>query len=381
MKTIAVLGLGAIGKLIAEDLFKTFKGEIILLGRDLKRLKQLAKGKKNVEVRYANVSDVKILARAFKGIDVVVHAVHHEFNLNVMMACLKSKSHYVDLGGLFHYTKKQLKLNKKFKKANLTAILGIGAAPGITNVLAKYGSNFLDKVDTIDINIGAKDSSTYKQTSPLTNSYSLQTIFEEFSWNPAIFTNGRLKFLEPISGRENYLFPEPVGLQKPQYTIHSEIATLPSTLHAKNVSFKIAFDDDFVNKISLLRELGFVSEERVFLRGKEFITKFLSLEILKRLSKPVIENINQYEIISVIVKGKKSGQNKKVVLEAHIKGINDTIDRDTSVPASIAAQMIANGGINRRGVFPPELIVPEKEFFEELSKRKIYVYMNKRYRQ
>ena len=381
MKTIGILGLGAIGRLIADDLFKTFDGEIILLGRDLKRLKQLAKRKKNVKIRYANVSDTKLLASAFRGIDVVIHAVHHEFNLNVMKACLKSKSHYVDLGGLFHYTKKQLKLNYQFKKANLTAVLGIGAAPGITNVLAKYGSSFLDKVENVEIKIGGKDQSTYKQTSPLSNTYSLQTIFEEFSWKPAIFTEGKLKFLEPISGREDYIFPGPVGVQKPQYTIHSEIATLPSSLHAKNVSFKIAFDDDFVNKIKMLKELGFLSEEKIKLKEKEFVIKFVSLGILKKLPNAIPDRINQYEIISVIVTGKKSGARKKIVLEAYVHGINETDDKDTAAPASIAAQMVANGMINKRGVFPPELIVPSKSFFNELAKRKIYIYLNKRHRQ
>ncbi len=381
MKTIGILGLGAIGRLIADDLFKTFDGEIILLGRDLKRLKQLAKRKKNVKIRYANVSDTKLLASAFRGIDVVIHAVHHEFNLNVMKACLKSKSHYVDLGGLFHYTKKQLKLNYQFKKANLTAVLGIGAAPGITNVLAKYGSSFLDKVENVEIKIGGKDQSTYKQTSPLSNTYSLQTIFEEFSWKPAIFTEGKLKFLEPISGREDYIFPGPVGVQKPQYTIHSEIATLPSSLHAKNVSFKIAFDDDFVNKIKMLKELGFLSEEKIKLKEKEFVIKFVSLGILKKLPNAIPDKINQYEIISVIVTGTKSGARKKIVLEAYVHGINETDDKDTAAPASIAAQMVANGMINKRGVFPPELIVPSKSFFNELAKRKIYIYLNKRHRQ
>src|SRR3989344_4577041 len=369
MKTIGILGLGSMGKIIAKDLVETFNGKIIYLVRDINSVKDLAK-KYNAEIRYADVSKPKTLVKAFKDIDVVIHAAHHEFNLNVMKACLKSKTNYIDLGGLYHYTKKQLKLNNQFKKANLTAIIGIGASPGITNVLAKYASKFLDKIENIEIKIGNKDFSTYKQISPLSASYSVQTILEEFSWKPAVFVNGKIKFVEPISGREEYKFPEPIGTQKLQYTIHSEIATLPYTLKAKNVSFKIAFDDDFTDKIKMLKENGFISDEIIKIGKNKFNIKDVSLEILKRLPKTIPEKINQYEIIRVIV----SDKHKKIIMDAKIPGINETIDKDTGVPPSIIAQMIADGKITNKGVYPPESIIPEEEFFKELAKRKIYIY-------
>src|SRR3989344_4131065 len=112
MKTIGILGLGSMGKIIAKDLAKTYNGKIIYLATEINSVKSLAK-KYNAEIRYADVSKPKTLVKAFNGIDVLIHAVHHEFNLDVMEACLKSKTNYIDLGGLYHYTKKQLKLNNK----------------------------------------------------------------------------------------------------------------------------------------------------------------------------------------------------------------------------------------------------------------------------
>ena len=368
---IGILGLGSMGKIIAKDLAETFNGKIIYLARDVNSIKELAK-KNNAETRYADVSKPKTLVKAFKDIDVVIHAVHHEFNLNVMKACLKSKTNYIDLGGLYHYTKKQLKLNNQFKKANLTAIIGMGASPGITNVLAKYASKFLDKIENIEIKIGYKDFSTYKQISPLSASYSMQTILEEFSWKPAVFINGKIKFVEPISGREEYNFPEPIGMQKPQYTIHSEIATLPYTLKAKNVSFKIAFDDDFVDKIKMLKENGFISDEKIKINNNEFNIKEVSAEILKKLPKTISEKINQYEIIRVIL----SNKHKKIIMDVKIKGVGETIDKDTGVPPSIIAQMIVDGKIKDKGVFPPESVILGEYFFKELAKRRIYIYKN-----
>jgi hypothetical protein len=46
-------------------------------------------------------------------------------NLNVMQAALAAKIHYIDLGGLFTWTRRQLKLHQDFLRAGLTAIIGM----------------------------------------------------------------------------------------------------------------------------------------------------------------------------------------------------------------------------------------------------------------
>jgi len=48
---------------------------------------------------------------------------------------LAAKRHYVDLGGLFHWTRRQLKLDRQFKRADWTAVLGAGCAPGHQHVM------------------------------------------------------------------------------------------------------------------------------------------------------------------------------------------------------------------------------------------------------
>lgn len=374
-KVIGILGLGAMGKIIAKDLARTYKGKVIYLVRDQNSVKDLAK-KNDAEVRYTDVSKPETLVKAFNGIDIVIHAIHHEFNLSVMNACLKTKTHYIDLGGLFHYTKKQLKLNNQFKKANLIAVIGMGAAPGITNVLAKYGSKFFDKISNIEIKLGYVDLSDYKQEPVLPISYSLQTILEEFTWKPAVFRNGKTIFVEPLSGRDQYKFPYPIGIKKPHYSIHSEIATLPFTLKAKNVSFKIAFDDKFVDNIATLKSLGFLSDKEVVVKGKKIDTKKALVQILKKVKNPATLHVHEYEIIRVILEGIESRKKKTIILDARIEGINENIDKDTGVPPSIAAQMITNEKIITSGVYPPERIVPEEEFFVELAKRNIFIYKN-----
>ena len=66
-----------------------------------------------------------------------------------MRAALASGTHYLDLGGLFHVTRQQLKLHAAFRRAGLLGLLGMGAAPGTTNLLARLSADELDGVREI----------------------------------------------------------------------------------------------------------------------------------------------------------------------------------------------------------------------------------------
>ena len=53
-----------------------------------------------------------------------------------MRACLEAGCHYIDLGGLYWLTGRQLELHDEFEQAGLLALLGMGSSPGKTNVMA-----------------------------------------------------------------------------------------------------------------------------------------------------------------------------------------------------------------------------------------------------
>ena len=107
--------------------------------------------------------------------------------------------------------------------------------------------------------------------------------------------------------------------------------------------------------------------------GKETKDIEITTEILKRLPKALPRISRGYEIIRVIVRGKKDSKQTEIIADAHVKAENELIDKDTGVPPSITAKMIADRKITKRGVFPPEEIIPIEEFIGELGKRNIYI--------
>ena len=76
------------------------------------------------------------LAAELEGAGALVNSASYRVNLEAMDACLEAGCHYVDLGGLYHVTARQLARSAEFEAAGLLAILGIGSSPGKTNLMA-----------------------------------------------------------------------------------------------------------------------------------------------------------------------------------------------------------------------------------------------------
>lgn len=399
-------GAGAMGRITVTDLVRTGKAEdeVVIADYDLKKAQALVDAlkpvaKTQVRAEFVDVNSAQVMDKVLNGAHTVVNAVQYQRNLDVMQAALRSKCNYVDLGGLFHITRKQMELDARFKEIGRTAVLGMGAAPGITNLLAQYAANEMDQVTEIHCRVGSMDKSKYAPVPALAVSYSLKTILEEFSFEPAVFTKGQFTFVKPMSGDYPHAFPKPVGVQKPMFTIHSEVATLPLSYQSrgcKECSFKIAFDPHFVASVKFLRDLGMASHDAIEVEGG----KVKPIDVVNKvaMSQPqakLIGKLKQYEVVRTIVKGTaqskgksksssaKKGAGKKVtyVMECHTQGMPEWgigLDIDTGSPPAVAAQMLADGEITMKGALAPEICVPSKSFFDRLKKRKMRLVISKK---
>ncbi len=387
-RTFAVVGgAGAMGRITVRDLVETcaLTDEVLIADYDLEKAAALAasfQGGPYPRVRAVriDVTDHAAAARALAGAFVVVNAVQYQLNLDVMEGALAAGAHYVDMGGLFHVTRRQLELDGRFQAAGLTAVLGMGAAPGIANLLARHGAERLDEVREIHLRVGGMDETRYDGVPALAVSYSLKTILEEFSMEPAVFTKGQFTFVEPMSGATPHRFPPPVGLRRPMFTIHSEVATLPLTYKERGVqevSFKIAFDPEFVDRVRFLRDLGMASHDPIDVAG----VKVRPIDVVNKVAmsqRPArqVGKLKQYEVVRAIVKGSSRGKKVTWVVDLHTRGMPEWgigLDIDTGSPPAVAAQMLAAGEITVTGAVPPEVAVPCEPFFGRLKRRKMRV--------
>lgn len=386
-KVVVVGGAGAMGRISARDLYETAPDmKVVVADANEQAARKLARsfGSPRVTGVGLDVTDTKAAAKVLAGSFAVINACQYQLNVPVMRASLAAGAHYCDLGGLFHVTREQLEWHDKFAAKNLLALLGIGAAPGTTNLLAKDAADKMDVVTEIHIQVGGVDLAPKTGGgSTLAASYSIQTILEEASRPAAVFTGGRFKFVEPMSGAVDVVFPEPVGLRRPKLTIHSEVATLPLTYKPKGLrecTFAIAFDEDLTEKLRFLRAIGVNSHDPVLVGDVEIVPHEFLLACLRALPrpKPPAEPAvpNEYEVIRAVVRGEVGGRAVEDIVDCHVTGMPTWgfgIDVDTGCPPSIAVQMLAHGEITARGALPPERCIPLEPYYAQLAKRNMRV--------
>jgi len=393
MKIAVMGGAGLMGDTIIKDLLESPGVDEILIADYLgDKATQKAASFNDTRVKgcFVDGFDIETTAELLKSYDSLINAAQLYPNLfdSIMSACLKSGCHYNDLGGLFWTTKKLLERFDEFKEAGLTAILCMGSAPGITNILARYACDKLDKVESIELWYGVADMTDMQGIEAFNPPYSIRTIMQEFIDNPVLFFEGELKTLSPQSGARETFFPEPIGKRTCIHTLHSEPATLVPAFKNKGLktcTWRLGLPEDFHEKCKFLASIGFGSKEPIDVRGAEVIpVEVLAAVIEKHVEEKlsgVDLKLNDMECIRAQVTGLKNGKKIEYVAdciaETHSRWGNSCLDVATGVPPSIVAQMQIKGMIKEPGVWGPEVIDPEY-FFKELARREMRVEVTKK---
>lgn len=376
-----MLGAGLMGRAVLYDLARSpHVTRLMVADFDRERAREAARrfGRGKARAVFADVRQTARLADLLRGCDVVLNCTQYYWNVAVMKAALRARAHYVDLGGLFHVSRKQLRLQAAFRRARRLALVGMGGAPGITNVMARYLADQLDRVDTINVYNGAVELKP--SDDPLAYTFSIATILDELTLPPVAFRNGRFQAQPLFSGEETVRFPLPLGRLSLRHSLHSELATLPRSFRSRGVRevvFKINYDPQLIAAARLLRLLGLLDPHPVWIGGVQVAPRALLEQLLKRRAVSTA-SVRDVEILRVVVTGKKSGRRRRLSLDAttyySLRPGFSAVARDTGFPASVAAQMIARGQIQATGVRAPEEVISPRLFFAELEKRGIRVH-------
>lgn len=318
---IAVLGAaGTIGRNVIRFLEEW--------GQEVGRRDFKLEGAEHVDAR-----DPGSLEAALRGSTVCVNCADYRLNLDVMEGCLAAGAGYVDLGGLFHMTLRQLELHDRFREQGLTAILGMGSAPGKTNLLARAAVERLNG-EPRAMRIWAVTRDPAAAGHPLPAPYSVRTLVDELRMAPMIVEGGELREVEPLSGEAEQDFPPPIGRATGIYTLHSELATLPEAYPTlEEASFRLCLTP------ALLEGLLAVPE------GEE--------------PEPYEQSPDSVAVHLVEV---RNGT-------AAVSGMTLTRGgsaRSTSEPAARAAVEIAEGRLSAPGARPPEGAIGDPEGFLRL---------------
>jgi len=315
--------------------------------------------------------DSSALLREMKRWDCVIHSSWYDLNVPVTEAAIEAGIHYCDLGGLYHQTLRQLKLDARAKDAGVTCILGIGSTPGTMNVMGAYGANKLDKVRKVLLrSSGAVVSGG--EAGKFVPPYAIRTIFDEFSMDAPVLRKGKIQFVPALSGLERSEFIPPVGVVEGYYTIHSELATMPKTIGKgiQEMDFIVAFPPSFRQTIETIVRLGLASRDEIGVEGTKVRPYEVTSTVIDSLPKPREPELD-VDIQRCVLIGEKGGNPVTLRYEAvtwpHEKWNVGGGVVDTGVPPSIAAQWMVAGRTKGPGVLPPELAFEPVSYLKELS--------------
>jgi saccharopine dehydrogenase-like NADP-dependent oxidoreductase len=98
-----------------------------------------------------DISDSAALRDALAEVDVVLNTAgpFYRFGRVVLEAAIETKTHYLDICDDWEPTLEMLELDEQARAAGVTAVIGVGASPGTSNLLARLAMNECDTVDRV----------------------------------------------------------------------------------------------------------------------------------------------------------------------------------------------------------------------------------------
>ena len=237
---IFVLGAGGTGSLLAHLL--TRQGHTVWCGdRDITRAQRFLGKKSTIEVIETNARNLWSIVRAARGANLIVNASPAVFNEIILRAALRLGIHYMDLNA--HLTRspfkpEQYRYHKRFVAKNRTALICAGVAPGLTNLLAKRGSELLDSSDEIHFRLFESTESK----DPI-STWSADGVYDAAISNPRIYRHGKFAMVRRFAEREKFRFPAPIGEATVYLAAQDEVCLMPRDTHVRDVDAKIGGND------------------------------------------------------------------------------------------------------------------------------------------
>ena len=374
MKALILGGCGFIGSSIARDLIKSDQvTQVTLADKEVNMAKVASSVKTStkVSVRHLDVmASFADLVKAISGNDVVINCIgpYSEDSIITVKAAIEAGVTYTDVCDDCAIIRKFFELDESAKKAGVGVCTGLGASPGVTNMLAKYGADKLDTVGEIDVFF------VIALIDPI-GTAGLTQAMGQFIGNVTQYIDGQLVEVPAGSEAEEVEFMPPFDRTEVYYARHPEPFTLARYIPGlKKVINKASFSPPSVPKLfGEFIEMGLFSSEPLTVGNtavspRDFIVSFIQ----KRPELRGEQNPSASLAGNVVVKGSEG--NSSVTYTYRFCDWGGPI---TAISASTAIQMLCCGDTNAAGVMAPEAVLDPKQYFVELARKGFHFWETK----
>jgi saccharopine dehydrogenase (NAD+, L-lysine forming) len=368
-KIIVLGGCGAVGSNAVKTLSMVDAfSEIVIGDFNIEKAKEMAAelGTAVSAVQF-DAMRIESCKEAMAGCDLVLNCVGPFYATvkPILTAAINLGINYVDVCDDPDVTLEILEMDEAAKSAGILALIGMGASPGITNLLAKLVSDeLLDETDSIDI-FHTHGGEPFEGEGVIGHRFHCMSI------DIPMFLDGELKYVkyfaeDGIALRQTFDFPI-IGKNVPLFPYpHPEQLTLPRYINVKNVTNKgSVLPIEYYMLTGDVCKAGLASKEPVEVKGLLVAPYDFAVAYIKRERERILKETNfghQRGAMSIVVKGRKDGN----ILEyrLHTVSSSQALGEGTGIPAAVGAIMVQQGKTTEIGVMPPEGCIRPREFID-----------------
>jgi len=347
---ITVLGAGNIGYAIAMDLSKDNEVNVIDKSGDaLSRIK-------NCKTFTGTIHDhMDIIEKS----DVIVSALPGSVSYNVVKFLIEHGKNVVDIS---YMNEDPFILEDLVKQKGVTFIPDAGFAPGLSNIIAGYMYKFVEGIEKIQIYVGGVP----KEPIPPLNytiTWNVEGLIDEYTRLARIIRDNNLVTEDPLKEIEPYYIPN----FKHMEAFYSDgLRTMIKTIKVKELFEKTLRYPGHLDKIKMLRDLGFFSTDAIY----NVTPREITIKLLEKLK------LDAEDISILEVKGFGKNSKEVFIFDSYDKDLKmSSMSRMTGFTASILARMVLKEKI--KGFVPPEVVGFDQslymEVISELRKRKVKI--------
>ena len=369
---VTVLGTGLVGGAIAKDLATEHGWSIRAVDRSQYSLEKLDNHER-IQLACEDVSDEASLKAVVSDADLVVNAVPGDMGFQTMRRIIEEGKDVVDIS---FFAEDPFELDHIAKQRGVTAVVDCGVAPGLSNVIAGYVQNNMDRVDSFLCLVGGL---------PVVRSwpYEYKAVFSpldvmaEFTRPARFVEHGELVVRPALSDVELIDF-KGVGTLEAFNT--DGLRSLARTLDIPFMKEKTMRYPGHANLVRVFRDSGFFDTDPIDVDG----VKVRPIDVTSRLlieQWRLAENEEDLTVMQVIMEGQHHGRRERrdfYMLDRFDAETGTTsMARTTGYTCAIAARQVLTGLFTRKGICPPEYLGATEGCYEhmltELERRNIYL--------
>ncbi|WP_440446536.1 saccharopine dehydrogenase family protein [Nocardia amamiensis] len=381
MRVLALGGAGAMGR-AGLRLAATLPGvtEVVVADRDFNAAHAVSEELTGlgaiVRPRRVDVTESDDLDEALRDADVVLNTVgpYYHFGPTVLQAAIRARTDYLDICDDWEPTLRMLELDALAREAGVCAIIGMGASPGVSNLLAALAARAVDRIENVytawPVDVADELDTTEAVGAAGEPSAAAVHWMQQISGTITVVRGGRITQEAPLrpvplalpGGRCGTAYtvghPEPVTFQR-TLSPSGEAATLmivtPGTAAYLDV-LRTDIDKGALTNESAARDLAEPTLRRA-LRSAKRATTFRSHGTL-----PLF-----FAAITGAVGPERHTVLAHLIETAETAALTGDMARFTGIPLALSLSQLADRTAVRPGVHPPEAIIDPERFFTDLG--------------